>query len=77
MLAHFASRNLEASWSEGTFYLWLAVPAGFTSESYAARLLEKGIVVSPGTMFGAGEGFVRVALVPSVEEIDQAIAQWP
>ncbi len=78
LLAHFKQRNLVATWSLGTFYLWLAVPKGFTSGTYAARLLEEGIVVSPGDFFGAaGEGFVRIALVPSLEEIDQAIALWP
>ena len=77
MLAFFNLRQLDARWSQGTFYLWLAVPEGFTSSSYAALQLEEGIVVSPGDIFGpAGAGFVRVALVPSLEEIDQALARW-
>jgi aspartate/methionine/tyrosine aminotransferase len=53
------------------------VPGGETSAGYAGRLLEEGIVVAPGTAFGAGgEGYVRVALVPTLEECDAAIAAW-
>jgi aspartate/methionine/tyrosine aminotransferase len=36
-------------------------------------LLEHGIVVSPGRFFGpGGEGFIRLALVPALEECTQA-----
>ena len=44
---------------------------------FFARLLEHGIVVSPGESFGAGgEGYFRLALVPTLEQIEQAIAVW-
>jgi aspartate/methionine/tyrosine aminotransferase len=53
------------------------VPGGFTSASYASRLLDEAIVVSPGTAFGdAGEGFVRVSLVPTLQDIEEAIERW-
>jgi acetylornithine aminotransferase len=52
------------------------VPAGQTAASYALRLLEEGIVVAPGTAFGAGDGYVRVALVPTLEECEEAIQAW-
>jgi len=58
-----------------TMYLWVAVPAGETSESFAGRLLEHGVVVAPGAYLGAaGEGYVRFALVPSVEDCERAAA---
>ncbi len=39
----------------------------------ADRLLAAGVVVSPGRIFGpGGEGFVRLALVPTVEECEAA-----
>ena len=44
--------------------------------SVVDALLEAGIVVAPGTAFGAGEGYVRVALVPTLGECDAAIAAW-
>lgn len=55
--------------SDATFYLWARVPEGYDSESFAGRLLEKGLVVTPGSAFGsAGEGYVRMALVPTLKE---------
>lgn len=72
----FAEHGLEADASEATLYLWVKVPAGDTSASYARRLLEEGIVVAPGTAFGAGEGYVRVALVPTLEECEEAVRAW-
>ncbi len=54
-------------------YLWLEVPAGENSEELAARLLEHGLIVSPGTFFGpSGEGYWRLALVPSEAECERA-----
>ena len=41
------------------------------------RLLDAGIVISPGSMFGpANEGFFRVALVPSTAGCQEAIERW-
>jgi acetylornithine aminotransferase len=74
--AFFAERGLAVHGSEATLYLWVEVPAGQTSEGYALRLLEAGIVVAPGTSFGAGEGYVRVALVPTLAESREAIERW-
>jgi LL-diaminopimelate aminotransferase len=75
-LAFFRERGLACDGSEATLYLWVRVPAGHDAGSYAAALLEEGIVVAPGTAFGAGEGYVRVALVPALAECDEAIAAW-
>jgi acetylornithine aminotransferase len=75
-LRFFAEHGLEADASEATLYLWVKVPAGETSGSYARRLLEEGIVVAPGTAFGAGEGYIRVALVPTLEECEAAVTAW-
>ena len=56
-----------------TMYLWLALPAGEASESFALRLLEHGIVVAPGAFLGpSGEGYVRFALVPTEAECEAA-----
>jgi aspartate/methionine/tyrosine aminotransferase len=54
-------------------YLWLEVPGNEPAEEFAARLLEHGLVVSPGTFFGpAGEGYWRLALVPTEAECRRA-----
>jgi acetylornithine aminotransferase len=61
--------------SVASFYLWFAVPAGETSEAFATRLLEEGVVVAPGSYFGpAGEGYARFALVPDEEACAHAAA---
>jgi acetylornithine/N-succinyldiaminopimelate aminotransferase len=75
-LRFFAAHGLAADASEATLYLWVKVPGEETASGYALRLLEEGIVVAPGTAFGAGEGYVRVALVPTLAECDEAIAAW-
>ncbi len=75
-LAFFAQHGLSADASEATLYLWVKVPAGETSGGYARRLLDEGIVVAPGTAFGAGEGYIRVALVPTLAECEEAVRAW-
>ena len=69
-------RGYVVSGSQGAIYLWVRVPIA-NRELFFARLLEHGIVVSPGESFGqAGEGYFRLALVPSLDQINQAIAIW-
>jgi acetylornithine aminotransferase len=58
---------------DGTFFLWLATPNGEDAEACAVRLLERGVVCSPGSFFGAGgAGHVRFALVPTPEACAEA-----
>ena len=62
------SKGLRIVGSVATFYLWIAVPEGESSESFTNLLLEAGIAVAPGNFFGVkGEGYVRMALVPTRE----------
>jgi acetylornithine aminotransferase len=71
----FRDRGIRVAGCEATFYLWCATPEGESSEAFTARLLERGVVVMPGSSFGeAGEGYFRVALVPTLEECQQAAA---
>ena len=66
-------KGLRLTGSEATFYLWVDV--GGPSEPFARRLLERGIVVAPGSFFGpSGEGYVRFALVPTQAECERAAA---
>ncbi|HSL63959.1 MAG TPA: succinyldiaminopimelate transaminase [Gaiellaceae bacterium] len=71
----FARTGVRVAGSAATMYLWFAVPDGEPSEAFAARLLEHGIVVSPGAYFGpAGEGYARLALVPTLDDCRRAAA---
>ena len=68
-----AAAGWEVVASEATMYLWVAVPTGEAAEAVALRLLEHGVIVSPGTFFGpSGEGYIRFALVPTLEECERA-----
>ncbi|MFD2210481.1 pyridoxal phosphate-dependent aminotransferase [Virgibacillus halophilus] len=72
-----ACRNIgwQMSAPKGSFFAWLPVPNGFTSESFADFLLEYADVgVAPGNGFGEyGEGYVRVGLVVDAARIEEAI----
>ncbi|MDO9110160.1 MAG: LL-diaminopimelate aminotransferase [Desulfatirhabdiaceae bacterium] len=60
-----------------TFYLWIEVPKGYSSTSFASHLLiRSGIVATPGNGFGApGEGYVRMALTVGTERMKEAVAR--
>jgi succinyldiaminopimelate transaminase len=74
--AFFERAGLEFLPTEASFYLWVAVPGG-DDEAYALRLMEEGVIVAPGRAFGAGgEGYVRIALVPGLEDCKLAIERW-
>ena len=61
--------------SKATFYLWLPVPHGMTSEEFVTAMLEKAhVVVPPGNGYGKyGEGYFRVALTKDVDTIKKCI----
>ncbi len=57
---------------KGTFYLFFNV--GANSLEFANKMLDVGVVVTPGTGFGQnGEGFVRMALTQPESRIEEAL----
>ena len=70
----FAERGVEVVGSIAGLYLWVRVPGGGASLPWALDLLETGgLIVAPGSFFGSeGEGFVRMAMVPTLEECARA-----
>ena len=73
LLPALEAAGLRLAGSTATFYLWMDV--GGPSEAFARRLLERGVVSTPGSFFGpAGEGYVRFALVPTLAECERAAA---
>jgi len=63
--------------SEGTMFAWAPLPEGYTnSEKFVLELIEKtGVFCVPGSVFGSlGEGYVRFALVKSVEEMKHIVS---
>jgi succinyldiaminopimelate transaminase len=73
LLPTLEARGIRVAASDATMYLWLETPAGDTADSLAERLLEQGLIVSPGTFFGpSGVGYWRLALVPTRAECERA-----
>ncbi|MEX0989546.1 MAG: aminotransferase class I/II-fold pyridoxal phosphate-dependent enzyme [Actinomycetota bacterium] len=72
----FARKGIRVVGSTATFYLWVEVPGGAPSAEFAMHLLdEAGTVVAPGSFFGPeGEGYVRIAMVPTQHECERAVA---
>jgi LL-diaminopimelate aminotransferase len=75
----FASVGLEKSPSESTFYLWQKAPEGMNAVEFAMKLIDLGIVVTPGSLisdevdgYNPGDKFVRFALVPTTENVKRA-----
>jgi len=66
-------KGIRVAGSQATMYLWLEVPGGSSADALAERLLAHGLIVSPGPFFGdAGEGYWRMALVPTEAECRRA-----
>jgi succinyldiaminopimelate transaminase len=73
LLPVLAAKGWEVVASNATMYLWVAIPTGESAETVAARLLSHGLLVAPGTFFGpSGEGYIRFALVPTLDECERA-----
>jgi acetylornithine aminotransferase len=73
LLPVLAAKGWEVVASDATMYLWVAIPTCEHAEAVSERLLEHGLLVSPGTFFGpSGEGYIRLALVPTLEECERA-----
>ena len=67
----FADLGYPTVASRAGLYVWLKVNDDLVITS---RLLEHGVVVSPGRVFGpGGEGHVRLALVPALDECEEAV----
>ncbi|KUP07855.1 aminotransferase [Bacillus coahuilensis p1.1.43] len=59
----------------GSFFAWLRIPKGYTSESFSEFLLKEAhVVVAPGIGFGSyGEGYVRVGLLATEDRLLEAV----
>jgi LL-diaminopimelate aminotransferase len=67
--------GVEVTPPKGTIYVWAPVPDGHSSVSFAELVLEEaGVVVSPGSMYGAsGEGWFRISLTTPDDRIAEAV----
>ncbi|HJU10604.1 MAG TPA: LL-diaminopimelate aminotransferase [Candidatus Binataceae bacterium] len=75
MVEALRSIGLQCEVPRATFYIWAAVPKGYTSASFTERLLkETGVVITPGSGFGkSGEGYVRFSLTVPSQRLREAV----
>ena len=73
-VAAFRAAGFTCEVPKAAMYLWIPLPASIPSQVFADRLLEdEGVVVMPGTGFGAaGEGFFRISFIAPPERLAEA-----
>lgn len=71
----FQELGIEAEKPHGTIFLWAKVPDGYTSMSFADKLLHDcGVIVTPGNAFGSrGEGYIRIALTVTTDRLNEVV----
>ena len=69
------SSGLGVETPRGAIYLWLPVPAGFTSLEFAENLLDDYLVaLTPGIVFGSqGDGYLRLSLATPEEQLREGL----
>jgi LL-diaminopimelate aminotransferase len=75
LIAALRRIGLHAEPPKGTIYLWVPVPEGHTSGSFADLVLTQAdVIVSPGAAYGpSGEGYVRLSLTVPDDRLEEAV----
>jgi len=58
-------------------FVWAKLPALVNAEEFVDKLLKDNhLFIAPGTIFGAnGEGYIRITLCVTIEDLEEAIAR--
>jgi DNA-binding transcriptional MocR family regulator len=77
-VAHAALAGLDVRADRRAYHLWLKLPEGWRSESFAAAAAREGIAITPASAFAATSGYapsaVRIALGPPTrDELSRAL----
>jgi LL-diaminopimelate aminotransferase len=72
-----AAARIDVALPRGTIYVWVPVPDGHTSVSFAELVLQQAdVVVSPGSAYGPnGEGYVRLSLTVADDRLREAVTR--
>lgn len=67
--------GLEVEIPKATFYIWSAVPKGYTSTDFCSKVLDEvNVWMIPGSMYGScGEGYFRIALTHPANRLAEAM----
>ena len=73
----FRANGFACEVPRATMYLWVTLPDGVPSATFAERLMsEEGVIVLPGSAFGAaGEGFFRVSFIVPPDRLADAASR--
>ena len=79
IISAFSSSGLKTTTSDATFYIWQKVPEHLDSLQFTKIFIDLGMIVVPGEIiadevdgFNPGRNFIRLALVPNIEDINEA-----
>ena len=61
----------ECDMPKGTFDVWF--DCGKTSMEFTQEMIDKGVIVTPGTGFGGEDGYIRMAVTKPVDQIQEAL----
>ncbi len=69
--------GIKAAKPKASLYIWARVPDGYTSVSFANKLLDElAVVVTPGIGYGQnGDGYIRISLTVPDKRLDEALAR--
>ncbi len=73
-VASFREAGFAVETPKASMYLWIPLPPGLPSKLFHERLMdEEGVVVLPGSGFGAGgEGYFRISFIQPPERLAEA-----
>jgi LL-diaminopimelate aminotransferase len=63
--------GFDVAMPKGTFYIWFN--CGMPSDEFTEKMLDLGIIVTPGPGFGSTEGYIRMTVTEPVERIKEAL----
>jgi len=68
-----SAAGLETYGGDASPFLWVAVPRGGDDADFCRSLVDRGVLVTPGSFFGTGgRGFVRIAAMAPPAECERA-----
>lgn len=75
LMEGLTSIGWEVAPSDGGMFVWAKYPYDIPCIDFAYKAIEQtGVVMVPGTVFGtAGEGYMRLALVQPIEQLQEAV----
>jgi LL-diaminopimelate aminotransferase len=74
VVARMRSMGWNVASPQGAFYIWAPVPQGYSSMEFTDLVLEKGVVIAPGSGFGKhGEGYIRIGLTAEKDRLGEAL----